>query len=192
VAVHFLEVEYTTAVNGLPHSKQLASDRDVINPQEGQILCDCDPASCGFSLRIQWSSRVVNNKMSRPREILVTFMKTTLLGECCTKRGWAGDHSLKRLSVGVLQMDWLRSEDLKEEKNVTTPKLYYSSPSPCRCQMWRRTMYPMSPECFDLFLSDRLVAADIRLREEPDEEDDEEEKHDQNEEDDNPNEGYSE
>jgi hypothetical protein len=53
-------------------------------------------------------------------------------------------------------------------------------------------MYPMSPECFDLFLSDRLVAADIRLREEPDEEDDEEEKHDQNEEDDNPNEGYSE
>jgi len=26
-------------------------------------------------------------------------------------------------------MDWLRSEDLKEEKNVTAPKVYYSSPS---------------------------------------------------------------
>ena len=26
-------------------------------------------------------------------------------------------------------MDWLRSEDLKEEKNVTAPKIYYSSPS---------------------------------------------------------------
>ena len=26
-------------------------------------------------------------------------------------------------------MDWLRSEDLKEEENVTTPNLYYSSPS---------------------------------------------------------------
>jgi hypothetical protein len=31
-----------------------------------------------------------------------------------------GDHhSLKSLRVGELQMDWLRSEDLKEEKNVT-------------------------------------------------------------------------
>jgi hypothetical protein len=29
--------------------------------------------------------------------------------------------SLKSLSVGVLQMDWLRSEDLKEVKNVTAP-----------------------------------------------------------------------
>jgi len=26
-------------------------------------------------------------------------------------------------------MDWLRSEDLKEEKNVTASKVYYSSPS---------------------------------------------------------------
>jgi hypothetical protein len=39
-AVHFFEVEYTTAVKGLPHSKQLAFSRDVINPQDGQILCD--------------------------------------------------------------------------------------------------------------------------------------------------------
>jgi hypothetical protein len=28
--------------------------------------------------------------------------------------------SLKRLRGGELQMDWLRSEDLKEEKGVTT------------------------------------------------------------------------
>jgi hypothetical protein len=39
-AVHFFEVEYTTAVKGLPHSKQLAFNRDVINPQDGHILCD--------------------------------------------------------------------------------------------------------------------------------------------------------
>ena len=29
--------------------------------------------------------------------------------------------SLKKPKVGELQMDWLRSEDLKEEKVVTTP-----------------------------------------------------------------------
>ena len=29
--------------------------------------------------------------------------------------------------VEELQMDWLRSEDLKEEKNVTAPNCYYSS-----------------------------------------------------------------
>ena len=39
--------------------------------------------------------------------------------------GWFG--KLDRVSLaekpkmGKLQMDWLRSEDLKEEKNVTTP-----------------------------------------------------------------------
>jgi hypothetical protein len=39
-AVHFFEVEDTTAVKGLPHSKQRAFSRDVINPQDGHILCD--------------------------------------------------------------------------------------------------------------------------------------------------------
>jgi hypothetical protein len=38
--VHFFDVEDTTAVKGLPHSKQLAFNRDVINPQAGHILCD--------------------------------------------------------------------------------------------------------------------------------------------------------
>jgi hypothetical protein len=39
-AVHFFEIEYTTAVNGLPHSRQLAFNRDVIKPQDGHILCN--------------------------------------------------------------------------------------------------------------------------------------------------------
>jgi hypothetical protein len=30
-------------------------------------------------------------------------------------------HSQKKPKTGELQMDWLRSEDLKEEKNVTFP-----------------------------------------------------------------------
>jgi hypothetical protein len=88
-AVHFLEVEYTME-SGLPHSKQLAFDRDVIDPQEGHILCDCDAANCNFGRRIQWNNTVVNSTMSRPSEILVAFMKaTTLLGECTKMDGQA-------------------------------------------------------------------------------------------------------
>jgi hypothetical protein len=34
-----LEVEFATE-SGLPHSKQCAFNRDVINPQDGHILCD--------------------------------------------------------------------------------------------------------------------------------------------------------
>jgi hypothetical protein len=41
-----------TAVRDLPHSRQFAFDRDVINPQYGHILCDPYPVTRGFSLRI--------------------------------------------------------------------------------------------------------------------------------------------
>jgi len=41
-----------TALSVLPHSKQHAFDRDVINPQDGHILCDPNPAIYGLSLRI--------------------------------------------------------------------------------------------------------------------------------------------
>jgi hypothetical protein len=78
-SAYFFEVEYTTAVKDLPHSKQLAFNRDVINPQDGHILCDRNPATCGFSLRIQWSNRIVKRMISRPKEILVAFIKATLL-----------------------------------------------------------------------------------------------------------------
>jgi hypothetical protein len=37
------------------------------------------------------------------------------------KRHGQTTFSLKSLKVGELQMDWLRSEDLKEEKDVTAP-----------------------------------------------------------------------
>ena len=76
---YFSEVEYSTAVNGLPHSKQFAFKRDVINPQDGHILCDPYPATCGFTLRIQWSNRIVKRTINRPKEILVAFIKATLL-----------------------------------------------------------------------------------------------------------------
>jgi hypothetical protein len=36
-----------------PHSKQRGFSRDVINPQDGHILCDRNPAPCGLSLPIQ-------------------------------------------------------------------------------------------------------------------------------------------
>jgi hypothetical protein len=38
-AIHFFEIENSTATKGLPHSEQRASSRDVINPHEGHILC---------------------------------------------------------------------------------------------------------------------------------------------------------
>jgi hypothetical protein len=52
-AVHFFEVEYTTDVKGLPHSKQLAFNREVTNPQDGHIRCDRSPVIGGVFLRIQ-------------------------------------------------------------------------------------------------------------------------------------------
>jgi hypothetical protein len=41
-----------TTVRDLPHSKQHAFNRDVINPQDGHILCDPYAAICGFGLRL--------------------------------------------------------------------------------------------------------------------------------------------
>jgi hypothetical protein len=73
-AVHFFEIEHSTVVKGLPHSKQLAFNRDVISPQFGHILCDPDPATCAFTLRIPWSSRIVNSTISRPKKMLVAFI----------------------------------------------------------------------------------------------------------------------
>ena len=79
--VHFSTIEYTPAVRDLPHSKQHAFNREVINPHDGHILCVPYPAICGFSLRILRSSRIVNRAISRPKAILVAFIKTTLLDE---------------------------------------------------------------------------------------------------------------
>ena len=98
----------------------------VIRPQCGHIRCDPYPATCGFSLRIRRSKRIVNSTISRPKEILMRFTKRPFFGECRT-------HRMGRLLLAEkpkmeeLQMDWLRSEDLKEEKNVTTPNSYCSS-----------------------------------------------------------------
>jgi hypothetical protein len=50
--VHYLSRTGVTAVKELPHSKQHAFNRDVINPQDGHILCDPNPAMRGFSPRI--------------------------------------------------------------------------------------------------------------------------------------------
>jgi hypothetical protein len=82
-AVHFFEIEYSTFVKGLPHSKQRAFNRDVISPQFGHILCDPEPATRAFALRIPRSTRIVHNTISRPMKMLVAFIKATLLGKFC-------------------------------------------------------------------------------------------------------------
>jgi hypothetical protein len=76
-------------------------------------------------------------------------------------------------------MDWLRSEDLKEEKNVTAPKSYYSSPSTlslpnvgCPWDTYRiNSQYLAADLCDDL-----SSPSDILLREEPEDEEEDEEK----------------
>jgi hypothetical protein len=105
---------------------------------------------CGFSLRLLWSSRIVKKTISRPKATLVAFIKETLVGEfyidlasgSSTRAEMedltiAADRSLaEKPKVGELQMDWLRSEDLKEEKNVTASASIITAEgtiAPCRC-----------------------------------------------------------
>ena len=66
----------------------------------------------------------------------MAFINATLLGEFC-HTGWADHYSLKSLRVGELQMDWLRSEDLKEEKNVTAPILIIAVEQSVVAKSWR-------------------------------------------------------
>jgi hypothetical protein len=77
-AVYFSRIGIT--LRGLPHSKQHAFDRDVINPQDGHILCDPYPAIFG-SLRSLSSSRIVTDAISRPLEILIAPIYLLLLGD---------------------------------------------------------------------------------------------------------------
>jgi hypothetical protein len=110
-----------------PHSTQRAFC-DVINPHAGHILCDRTPVICGINLRIQRSSSVMRNRVNRPTNILVAFIKidlssassasTSAVQDRCGRK--AADSPLaEKPKEEELQMSWLRSEDLKEEKNVT-------------------------------------------------------------------------
>jgi hypothetical protein len=124
-----------------PHSKQRLFS-DVINPQAGHILCDRPLALCGISLRIDRSSRIVKITITSPKTILVAFIRATLLGEFCLHQAsqprwlwtkWSNPSLAEKPKVGELQMDWLRSEDLNEEKNVTASTTIIAAPP-----LWRR------------------------------------------------------
>ena len=67
--------------------------------------------------------------MSKPKEILVAFIGA-LLGKRCGRLPAPAE----KPKVGELQMDWLRSEDLKGEKNVTAPVVIIAVKALCRCQ----------------------------------------------------------
>ena len=90
-------------------------------------------------------------------------------------------------------MNWLRSEDLKEEKNVSAPIAIIAVHALCRCHKWRGVplgMHRMNPEHV---APDHSVADDIFLREEPDEEEDEDENNGEADgDDDEGDDGYSE
>jgi hypothetical protein len=94
-------------------------------------------------------------------------------------------------------MDWLRSEDLKEEKTVTAPTVIVAVIAVCRCYEWRGVPLDMSgicPEFPGSFFPNHSVAADILVREEPDEEEEDEDdgKDKDYDDDDEENDGYSE
>ena len=80
--------------------------------------------------------------ISTPKAILVAFIRATLLGEFCIDQAsrarslrtkWANPSLAEKPKVGKLQMDWLRSEDLKEEKNVTASTTIIAA-----LPLWRR------------------------------------------------------
>jgi hypothetical protein len=95
-------------------------------------------------------------------------------------------------------MDWLRSEDLKEEKNVTAPRLSIAVHALCRSRELARPSVGPAPDesrlTSTLTSPIRSVTADILLRQEPDEEENEEEDEgdDKEEGDEESDEGYSE
>jgi len=93
-------------------------------------------------------------------------------------------------------MDWLRSEDLKEEKNVTAPTVIVAVIALCRCYEWQGVPLDMSricPEFPGSFFPNHSVAADILVREEPDDEEEEDEDDGKDKDDeDEENDGYSE
>jgi hypothetical protein len=60
---------------------QRAFNRDVINPQDGHILCVPCPAIGGFRSRVLRSRRIANSAIRKPTNILVAFIKATLLRE---------------------------------------------------------------------------------------------------------------
>ena len=62
----------------------------------------------------------MNSTISRPKERLVAFIKRPFWASPAPK-AWADRSLAEKPKVGELQMDWLRSADLKEEKNVTAP-----------------------------------------------------------------------
>ena len=80
--------------------------------------------------------------ITSPKTILVAFMRATLLGEFCLHQAsqarwlwtkWSNPSLAEKPKVGELQMDWLRSEDLKEEKSVTASTTIIAAPP-----LWRR------------------------------------------------------
>jgi hypothetical protein len=80
--------------------------------------------------------------ITSPKAILVAFIRATLLGEFRLHQAsqarwlwtkWPNSSLAEKPKVGELQMDWLRSEDLNEEKNVTASTTIIAVPP-----LWRR------------------------------------------------------
>ncbi len=88
-------------------------------------------------------------------------------------------------------MDWLRSEDLKEEKNVTAPIVIIAVHAVFRFEeVAGRTIGHAPNESIVFWHRSRLCSRKCPSQGSADEEEDDEEEHDSGEEDDDEDEGY--
>ena len=98
-------------------------------------------------MRIHGSSRIVEITISSPKAILVAFIKSDPSWRVLHRPSQSGKLAEKP-KVGKLQMDWLRSEDLKEEKNVTASIVIIPVSTLCRCQdVGRCKVVPRQTPC---------------------------------------------
>ena len=103
----------------------------------------------------------MNRVISRARRIFVALIRATLLCERGTNKVLDRRSLAEKPKVRELQMDWLRSEDLKEEENVTAPIVIIAVHALGRFQAPVRrplSMHRMNPERADSDRSGSLIA----------------------------------
>jgi len=74
--------------------------------------------TCAYQKRPFWASPASTQLVAQSASYIAELIGSPQ--DRC-KRTWLDPSLAEKPKVGELQMNWLRSEDLKEEKNVTTP-----------------------------------------------------------------------
>jgi len=119
-----------TAGSGLPHSRQNAFKREVINPQNGHIRCDRKPAIGPFSLTRTDVVRFLSERVMKVRKPVQNGWRTGSIGKISLVQGSGPQHVpacryiIERLAakswskVTMLQdgVPWWPSVDVRREE----------------------------------------------------------------------------